>query len=84
MPCKLLWWHHLLVLMYHGCTLSPIIGVIQLFFSFSATTFLLTCLLPRLQNLGCGSFEAMDDVLGHLAFLAAGTGPWNGATVQAL
>ena len=27
--------------------------------------------------------EAMDDVLGHLAFLAAGTGPWSGATVQA-
>ena len=25
----------------------------------------------------------MDDVLGHLAFLAAGTGPWSGATVQA-
>ncbi|CAE7498918.1 unnamed protein product [Symbiodinium necroappetens] len=26
--------------------------------------------------------SAMDDVLGHLAFLAAGTGPWSGATVQ--
>eukprot|EP00931_Biecheleriopsis_adriatica_P106511 TRINITY_DN80949_c0_g1_i1.p1 TRINITY_DN80949_c0_g1~~TRINITY_DN80949_c0_g1_i1.p1 ORF type:complete len:237 (-),score=49.53 TRINITY_DN80949_c0_g1_i1:107-817(-) len=26
--------------------------------------------------------SALDDVLGHVAFLAAGMGPWSGATVQ--
>ncbi|CAJ1353532.1 unnamed protein product, partial [Effrenium voratum] len=26
--------------------------------------------------------SAFDDLLGHLAFLAAGEGPWSGATVQ--
>merc|ERR1719471_1257096 len=26
--------------------------------------------------------SAMDDILGHICFLAAGHGPWSGATVQ--